>query len=47
MSGEVLGLVRQRHRSAEFIEFLKLADARRPAGARIRLVLDNHSAHIS
>jgi transposase len=47
VSGEVLGLVRRRHRSAEFIEFLKLADAHYPAGARIRIVLDNHSAHIS
>lgn len=47
VSGEVLGLVRKRHRSAEFIEFLKLTDAHYPAGARIRLVLDNHSAHIS
>jgi len=47
LSGEVLGLVRNRHRSAEFIEFLKLADAHYPAGPRIRLVLDNHSAHIS
>ena len=47
VSGEVLGLVRKRHRSAEFIEFLQLADARYPAGARIRIVLDNHSAHIS
>ena len=47
LSGEVLGLVRKRHRSAEFIEFLKLADAHYPSGARIRLVLDNHSAHIS
>src|SRR3979409_1231658 len=26
LSGEVLGLVRDRHRSAEFIEFLQLAD---------------------
>jgi len=47
LSGEVLGLVRKRHCSAEFIEFLKLADAHYPAGARVRLVLDNHSAHIS
>jgi transposase len=47
LSGEVLGLVRERHRSAEFIEFLKLADGHYPAGARIRIVLDNHSAHIS
>jgi len=46
-SGEVLGLVRKRHRSAEFIEFLELVDAHYPAGARIRIVLDNHSAHIS
>jgi transposase len=47
LSGEVLGLVRKRHRSAEFIEFLKLADAHYPTGLRIRIVLDNHSAHIS
>jgi transposase len=46
-SGEVLGLVRDRHRSAEFVEFLCLADAHYPAGARIRMVLDNHSAHLS
>lgn len=46
-NGEVLGLVRDRHRSAEFIEFLRLLDAHYPAQARIRMVLDNHSAHIS
>ncbi len=47
LSGEVLGLVRDRHRSAEFIEFLRMTDARYPSDARIRIVLDNHSAHIS
>jgi transposase len=47
LSGEVLGLVRDRHRSREFIEFLAVAHAHYPADARIRLVLDNHSAHIS
>jgi transposase len=47
LNGEVLGLVRDRHRSAEFIEFLQLADRHYPAGQRIRVVLDNHSAHIS
>ena len=46
-NGEVMGLVRDRHRSAEFIEFLRLADAHYPVEARIRMVLDNHSAHIS
>jgi transposase len=47
LKGEVLGLVGDRHRSAEFIEFLQLADRQYPAGQRIRVVLDNHSAHIS
>jgi transposase len=47
LSGEVLGLVRDRHRSAELVEFLRLAHQHYPPGARIRMVLDNHSAHIS
>jgi len=47
LSGEVLGLVRDRHRSAEFIEFLQLADQHYAGGSRIRIVLDNHSAHLS
>jgi transposase len=47
LSGEVMGLVRERHRSAEFIEFLQLADQHYPAGLRVRIVLDNHSAHLS
>jgi hypothetical protein len=47
LRGEVLGLVRDRHRSREFVEFLSLANQSYPAGARIRVVLDNHSAHIS
>jgi hypothetical protein len=33
--GEGLGLARKRHRSAKFVEFLKLAGARYPDGARI------------
>jgi transposase len=47
LKGEVLGLVRDQHRSSEFIEFLQLADSHYPAGQRIRIILDNHSAHIS
>jgi transposase len=47
LSGEVLGLVRDRHRSVEFIEFLQLADQHYAPGFRIRIVLDNHSAHLS
>src|SRR5262250_2231095 len=44
LQGEVLGLIRDRHRSAEFVEFLSLAHQHYPPWARIRLVLDNHSA---
>jgi hypothetical protein len=40
-------LVKDRHRSREFIEFLKLLDAAYPAHTAIKLILDNHSAHIS
>lgn len=47
LSGRVHALVRDRHRSREFIEFLKLLDAAYPAGTAIKLILDNHSAHVS
>src|ERR1700704_4824895 len=47
LTGKVHALVRDRHRSREFIEFLKLLDAAYPADTAIRLILDNHSAHIS
>jgi hypothetical protein len=35
------------YRSREFIEFLKLINAAYPAHTAIRLILGNHSAHIS
>src|SRR5271166_3221414 len=47
VTGKVHALVKDRHRSREFIEFLKLADAAYPAHTAIKLILDNHSAHIS
>jgi transposase len=47
VTGKVHALVRDRHRSREFVEFLKLVDAAYPAHTAIRLILDNHSAHIS
>ena len=46
-SGHIFGRVEDRHRSVEFIGLLKDIDAHYPSGAIIRLVLDNHSAHIS
>jgi transposase len=47
LSGRVHGMVVDRHRSREFIDFLKMIHAYYPPKATIRIVLDNHSAHIS
>ena len=46
-TGEVLGLVRARHRSWEFVEWLQALDAQDEAPVKIQVVLDNHSAHPS
>ncbi len=35
------------HKSSDFVNFLKKLDERYPKGDKIRLVLDNHSAHTS
>jgi transposase len=47
LTGKVHALVKDRHRSREFIEFLKLLDGAYPTHTAIKLILDNHSAHIS
>src|SRR5439155_331789 len=47
LTSQVHALVKDRHRSREFIEFLKLIDAAYPTHTAIKLILDNHSAHIS
>jgi transposase len=47
VTGKVHALVRDRHRSCEFIEFLQLLDASYPASTAIKIILDNHSAHTS
>ena len=47
LSGRVIPLVKNRHRSKEFKEFLDKVDTIYPKGCKIRMVLDNHSAHIS
>ena len=47
LTGQVHALVKDRHRSCEFVEFLKLIDAAYPTHTAIKLILDNHSAHIS
>ena len=45
--GHVVARVEDRHRSREFIALLKELDAYYPPDATIRIILDNHSAHIS
>jgi transposase len=47
LTGQVHALVKDRHRSREFIEFLKILDRAYPAETAIKIILDNHSAHIS
>jgi transposase len=47
LTGHVHALVKERHRSREFIEFLELLDAAYPADTAIEVILDNHSAHVS
>jgi transposase len=39
--------VEDRHRSCEFVSFLKRLDIAYPADTAIKLLLDNHSAHTS
>ena len=46
-SGHIFANVEDRHRSVEFIALLKRLDEYYPSEAIIRVVLDNHSAHIS
>jgi transposase len=47
LTGTVHARVEERHRSREFVGFLKLLDTAYPADTAIKLILDNHSAHIS
>ena len=46
-TGEAIPLVRDRHSSREYVEFLSLIDAKYPKGDKIRLVLDNLKVHTS
>ena len=47
LTGKVHARVEERHRSREFVGFLKVLDAAYPADTAIKLILDNHSAHVS
>ena len=45
--GHVIARVQRRHRSVEFVRLLRDLDAYYPPEDTIRVLLDNHSAHIS
>lgn len=46
-NGNILAQVHDRHRSREFVSLLKELDEYYPPETTIRIVLDNHSSHIS
>lgn len=47
MTGKVYGELYERHRSREFVKYLKSIDKIYPSGMKIKMILDNHSCHIS
>lgn len=46
-SGTVTEIVSDSHKSSDFVELLGKLDAAYPASQILRLILDNHSAHVS
>ena len=47
VSGHIIPLVEDRHRSMEFVKWLKLVDSYYPEDYLITVILDNHSIHTS
>lgn len=47
LDGVVIGQCRRRHRSQEFVQFLRRVDAATPKRQQLHLILDNLSAHKS
>jgi transposase len=47
LTGELIARVEEKHRSREFVAWLRDAHAHYPEDWKIRVILDNHSAHIS
>lgn len=46
-TGKVIPYVNKRHRSKEFTEFLDILDREYPENWKIKIILDNHSSHVS
>jgi len=47
LTGKIYAQVKERHRSKEFVEYLKGLDELYPKAFKIKIILDNHSSHIS
>ncbi len=47
LTGEAIPLVRNTHKSEDFIDFLKILNEHYPAGDTIQVILDNHTVHTS
>jgi transposase len=47
LTGEAIPLVRNTHKSDDFIDFLKILDEKYPQGDTIQVILDNHTVHTS
>ena len=47
LTGEAIPLVRDTHKSEDFIDFLKILNERYPEGDIIQVILDNHTVHTS
>ena len=47
LTGEAIPLVSETHKSCDFVSFLKILDNKYPKNVKLRLILDNHSAHTS
>ena len=44
-TGKVIGQLKRRHRSAEFLQFLNAIDASVPADMEVHLIMDNYGTH--
>jgi transposase len=44
-TGQVIGQLHRRHRSSEFLQFLRTIDSSVPADLEVHLVMDNYGTH--
>ena len=47
VSGNIHAMARERHRSSEFVDYLKMLDQQYSQNMKVVILLDNHSAHKS